>query len=29
MVNFRVDDLDTLLSALAAKGIACVGKPLE
>ena len=28
MVNFCVDDLDTLLPALAAKGITCVGEPL-
>jgi predicted enzyme related to lactoylglutathione lyase len=27
MVNFRVDDLDALLAALAAKGIAEVGEP--
>jgi catechol 2,3-dioxygenase-like lactoylglutathione lyase family enzyme len=29
MVNFRVDDLDDLLAALAAKGIACVGEPMD
>jgi glyoxylase I family protein len=29
MVNFRVDDLDALLQALAAKGIACIGDPLD
>ncbi|MFZ4689680.1 MAG: VOC family protein [Polymorphobacter sp.] len=29
MVNFRVDDLDALLAALAAKGIACVGDPMD
>jgi glyoxylase I family protein len=29
MVNFRVDDLDALLATLAARGIACVGAPLD
>ena len=29
MVNFRVDDLDALLAALATKGIPCVGEPLD
>ena len=29
MINFRVDDLDALLAELAAKGIACVGTPLD
>lgn len=29
MVNFRVDDLDTLLATLAAKGVACIGEPLD
>jgi len=29
MINFRVDDFDALLAALAAKGIACVGTPLD
>jgi catechol 2,3-dioxygenase-like lactoylglutathione lyase family enzyme len=29
MVNFRVDDLDALLAELAAKGIACVGEPMD
>lgn len=29
MVNFTVDDLGALLAALAAKGIACVGEPLD
>ncbi len=29
MVNFRVDDLDTLLAELAAKGMPCVGEPLD
>ena len=29
MVNFRVDDLDALLSALAEKGIRCIGEPLH
>jgi catechol 2,3-dioxygenase-like lactoylglutathione lyase family enzyme len=29
MVNFRVDDLDALLAGLAAKGIGCVGAPLD
>lgn len=29
MVNFRVDDLDALLAALAAKGIPCVGEPMD
>ena len=29
MINFRVDDLDTLLAGLAAKGIPCVGEPMD
>lgn len=29
MINFRVDDLDTLLADLAAKGIPCVGEPMD
>lgn len=29
MVNFRVDDLDALLAALAAKGVAAVGTPIN
>lgn len=29
MINFRVDDLDALLAELAAKGITCIGKPLD
>jgi catechol 2,3-dioxygenase-like lactoylglutathione lyase family enzyme len=29
MVNFRVDDLAGLLAALADKGVACVGAPIE
>lgn len=29
MVNFRVDDLAALLASLAAKGIPCVGEPLD
>lgn len=29
MVNFRVDDLDALLAALAAKGVPCVGEPMD
>jgi catechol 2,3-dioxygenase-like lactoylglutathione lyase family enzyme len=29
MVNFRVDDLAALLAALAAKGVASVGEPLD
>jgi predicted enzyme related to lactoylglutathione lyase len=29
MVNFRVDDLDTLLAELAGKGIPCVGEPMD
>jgi catechol 2,3-dioxygenase-like lactoylglutathione lyase family enzyme len=29
MVNFRVDDLDALLAALAENGIRCVGEPLN
>lgn len=29
MINFRVDDLDALLATLAAKGVPCVGAPLD
>lgn len=29
MINFRVDDLDALLAQLAAKGIACIGEPMD
>jgi len=29
MINFRVDDLDALLAELAAKGVPCVGEPLD
>ena len=29
MINFRVDDLDALLGQLAAKGVACVGEPID
>ncbi len=29
MINFRVDDLDALLAQLAAKGIPCVGEPID
>lgn len=29
MINFRVDDLDALLAELAAKGIPCIGEPMD
>ena len=29
MINLRVDDLDALLTTLAAKGVECVGTPLD
>lgn len=29
MINFRVDDLDALLAELAAKGIPCIGEPMN
>ncbi len=29
MINFRVDDLDALVADLAAKGVVCVGEPID